>query len=121
MGKSILIIDDDREDQDLIKVALEKAGFNQIHCSISGEEGLKDAWETRPDLIIVDTRLTGMSGFEVCQKIKAEKEISAKVIIITGAVDAVDAVKAREMGADDYCAKTSDYAPLVETVEKWLN
>jgi len=71
--------------------------------------------------VITDTKLPGIDGFEVCKQIKEAKLTqNPKVIIITGSMDAVDAVKARKLGADDYCAKTNDFAPLLKAVKQIL-
>ena len=62
-----------------------------------------------------------MDGFEVCRQIKESLAPNApKIIVMTGTIDAVDAVKARKMGADDYCVKTADGIPLMKAVENLL-
>ncbi len=121
MGKRILIIEDTESDLILIKHHLGRAGYNQIMTSSNAGEGIKKAMEEKPDLIISDTLLPDSNGFEVCLKIKeAFNQAGAKVIIMTGSADAVDAVKARRVGADDYCAKSSDCAMLLEAVKKLI-
>ncbi len=118
MNKKILIIDDNEQDRKIMKRLLGKAGFREIIMAENGEEGIKKAEQDKPDLVIIDTLLPGIDGFEVCGKIrKAQGPITPKIIIMTGFVDAVDAVKARQMGADDYTVKTSDYSSLVESVQ----
>jgi DNA-binding response OmpR family regulator len=71
----------------------------------------------KPDLVITDTMMPGIDGFETCRQIRAthDKE-EMKIIVTTGAIDAVDAVKARKAGADDYCVKTSDPTQLIAAV-----
>jgi len=119
MGKKILVIDDNEQDRMIIKRFLKKAGYEDITTAESGEEGIEKAAKESPDLVITDTMLPGLNGFEVCQKIReAHGTDTPKIIIMTGMIDAVDAVKARKMGADDYCVKTADFAPMIEAVKK---
>jgi len=120
MSKRILIIDDDEEDREIITFSLNENGIKDIIYASTGEEGIQLAKEHKPDVILLDTQLPGMNGFETCQKIKYKENIETKVIILTGVVDVVDAGKAREMGADDYCVKTSDYEPMLEKIKKYI-
>jgi len=119
MGKKILIIDDNDQDRKIIKRFLSKAGYDEIFIVETGEDGLKKAESEKPELVIIDTILPGIDGFEVCRQIRETQSPSyPKIIIITGSIDAVDAVKARKSGADDYCAKTSDCSSLLEAVKQ---
>jgi DNA-binding response OmpR family regulator len=119
MDKKILIIDDNAQDRMIIKRFLNKAGYEEILMSESGEEGLKIAESEKPDLAIIDTMLPGMNGFDVCSRIReTQGQAVPKIIIMTGMIDAVDAVKAKRVGADDYCVKTSDGSSLIEAVKK---
>jgi DNA-binding response OmpR family regulator len=121
MANKILIIDDSEQDRKIIKRFLNKAGYEDILTAETGEEGIGKALSERPDLIILDTMLPGSSGFEICRLIReSQGSNNPKIIIVTGTIDAVDAVKARKMGASDYCVKTSDCAPLIETVKSLL-
>lgn len=121
MAKKILIIDDNKQDRMIMKVFLVKAGYEEVSTAESGEEGLEKAISEKPDLVVTDTMLPGIDGFEVCRRVK-ESQIPSepRVIILTGTIDAVDAVKARKMGADDYCVKTADGAHLVAAVKNLL-
>jgi len=119
MKKKILVIEDNEQDRIIIKRFLNKAGYEEISMAETGEEGLKKADSEKPDLVISDTLLPGIDGFEVCKRIReAQGATTPKIIIMTGTIDAVDAVKARKSGADDYCAKTSDFSALLEAVKK---
>ena len=118
MEKKILIIDDNEQDRKIMQRFLNKAGYEEILMAETGEEGVKKAESEKPDLVIIDTMLPGIDGFEVCRQIRGIQGSSApKIVITTGTIDAVDAVKARRMGADDYCVKTSDCLPLIEAVK----
>jgi len=119
MIKKLLLIDDNEQDKKIIKRFLNKAGYHNIVTASTGEEGVEKEKTEDPDLVITDTVLPGIDGFMVCAKIREFRGPGKpKVIVITGAIDAVDAVKARKSGADDYCAKTSDFMPLLEAIKK---
>jgi len=119
MKKKVLIIDDNDQDRKIIKRFLDKAGFKDLIFAENGEEGVKKAKSEKPDLVITDTMLPGINGFEVCRQVKAiPGPAIPKVIVVTGSVDAVDAGKARSAGADDYVVKVSDLTALVSAVEK---
>ena len=118
MGKNILIIDDNEQDRKIMTKLIKKAGYEDISTAGTAEEGLSHVISKRPDLVIVDTMLPGTDGFELCRQIR-EKQVSynPKVIIITGSIDAVDAVKAKRVGADDYCAKNTDFSVLIDAIK----
>ncbi|MFH1867416.1 MAG: response regulator [Candidatus Omnitrophota bacterium] len=115
MNKKILIIDDNEQDRKIMERFLKKAGYEDIITAETGEEGVGKAQSDSPDLAVIDTILPGINGFEVCQQIRERCGLEKpKIIVMTGSVDAIDAVKAKKAGADDYCVKTSDCAPLLE-------
>jgi len=121
MAKKILIIDDNPGDQRLMKEFIQDAGINcDISFASSGTEGIEKVKALACDLVILDTRLPDIDGFETCRGIKGQKQENIKVIVMTGIVDAVDAGKAREAGADGYCVKTSDWSNLIETVKEFI-
>lgn len=117
MGKKVLIIDDDKVDQKAIQRLLETSGGYTVFTAETGEEGVEKAETEKPDLIIIDTLLPGMSGPDACRQIKRTAS-NARIIITTGSVDAVDAYNARKAGADDYVVKAFDYSTLVEALRK---
>jgi len=121
MGKKILVIDDNEVDLLIVKRCLNQAGYNDVITAGDAVEGVNKAREEKPDLVISDTLLPGSNGFEICSQIREiYNQTTPKIIIMTGAIDAVDAVRARKVGADDYCGKTSDCAPLLEAVKKLI-
>jgi len=118
MSKKILIIDDTESDRKIVQRYLNKAGFDNIIIAVTGEEGVAKAASEKPDLVITDTNMPGIDGFETCRQIReGGTKDSPKIIVTTGAIDAVDAVKARKSGADDYCVKTSDLAQVMTAVK----
>lgn len=115
MDTKILVIDDNEQDQKIILRYLQKSGYRIVVTADSGEKGLEQAGKESPELILLDTLLPGIDGFETCRRLK-EYRAGFKIIMMTGRVDAVDADKASRMGADDYCVKTSDCAAILEAV-----
>ena len=116
MAGKILIIDDTEIIRAMLRDLLEEQGY-QVLTASTGEEGIDQAKEHRPDVILIDTKMPGIDGFETCRRIKQVEGIETKVVVMTADIDAVDTVKARQMGADDYCVKTKDFVPLLETVK----
>lgn len=122
MGKKILVIDDNKDDMLIIKRYLKEAGYESVITAEDGSEGVKKAREEKPDLVITDTILPDTNGFEICRQIReSEGKDKPKIIVITGSIDAVDAVKAKKAGADDYFAKSSNFSPLVEAVKNIIS
>lgn len=118
MGKKILIIDDTESDRKIVKRYLNKAGYDDVLMAESGERGVALAASEMPDLVITDTNMPGIDGFETCRQIReTHGKETPKIIVTTGAIDAVDAIKARKLGADDYCVKTSDADQLMAAVK----
>jgi len=117
MPKKILIIEDRSTMFAGLKDTLEKEGHHVLLAE-TGEDGVKRTKDDNPDLVIIDTLLPGIDGFEACRRIKnAVNRTSPKVIIATGDIDEVDVEKALEAGASDFCAKTSDSSHLITAVK----
>lgn len=120
MGKKILVIDDSPMARRMLMEDLVKQGYDVVTAD-DGAQGVKKAREETPDLVITDTVMPGIDGFEVCRQIKNRKDcVPPKVMIVTGTMDAVDAGKARKAGADHYSVKTSDFTLIKEIVKKLI-
>jgi DNA-binding response OmpR family regulator len=120
MAKKILVIEDSPTALSLITTILENEGYKTIGAK-TGQEGVEKVVLEKPDLIIIDTLLPDVDGFEVCRQIRQNQATEfPKIIIMTGVVDAIDAVKARKSGADDYCVKTQDLSCLIECVKRQI-
>ena len=117
MNKTVLIIEDSPTALAMIKEIMEGEGYNTVTAD-NGEQGVSEAEKVLPHVIIIDTKLPGIDGFETCRRIKEEHlSSSPKIVITTGSVDAIDASKAREFGADDYVVKTADFTQLIDVVD----
>lgn len=122
MRKSkILIIDDNEKHNEVMKDLLLGSGFKKVEIALDGESGFKKCKKGKFDLVIIDTVLPGIDGFEVCRKIrKTFSKTKPRIIVMTGYVDAINAIKARELGADDYVVKNSDFSLLFKAIKKIL-
>jgi len=118
-NKRILIVDDDANERESMADLLIEHGFTVLQAA-NGEEAIATASLERPALVLLDTVMPGMDGHETCRRIKALEGEVPKVVIVTGKIDAVDAVKAREAGCDDYTAKTTAFELLLESIKKLI-
>ena len=124
MTKKILLVDDRETMRTVLGDIFEGLGYKVVKAS-TGEEALGIVDKEMPNLVLLDTELdtivpSGMIGFEVCRQIKQVKKLPIKVIIYTGTLGMVDALKARQVGADDYIIKGEDTSLLVEMAEKMM-
>jgi len=117
----VLIIDDDIDHRVMIETRVREAGGEEISFAVNGHEGVQKALEDKPDVIVVDVVLPGIDGFEVCKEIKEFHECKAKIVVMTAYIAAIDPVRAKKCGADDFCAKTGDLMPLKTAVENLLH
>ena len=103
--KSILIVEDDEDIQQLVGYNLIQAGF-QVEYADSGEEALGKIKKQYPDLILLDIMLPGMDGIEVCKVLRTENETAEiPIIMLTAKGEETDIVEGFELGADDYITK----------------
>jgi DNA-binding response OmpR family regulator len=113
----ILLIDDEEQDRKALTVALERAGYRDIVCAESGERGTELARSRTPDVAILDVRLKDSNGFDICKRLRGLGNKDMKIVIITGHLDASNARKARESGANDMAEKTFDFENTIKSIE----
>ena len=113
----ILIIEDEEAIADLEKDYLELSGFEGKICN-TGDEGLQTALREEVDLIVLDLMLPGLDGFEVCKKIREEKNIP--IIMVSAKKEDIDKIRGLGMGADDYMTKPFSPSELVARVKAHL-
>jgi DNA-binding response OmpR family regulator len=101
--QKILVIDDDENLRDTIGVMLERESFVPI-LAADGKSGFEKALTMDPNLLLVDLRLPGMSGVEVCKQLRADR-VQTPIIVLSAVGDEVDKVLLLEIGADDYIVK----------------
>ena len=120
MKKKILVIEDEPHISKLVKVVLEKKGFEVIQAFV-GREGLQKAKSEKPDLIILDVMMPKMDGFEVAKILGAAKETKEiPIIMLSSAAQFKDKIKGIESGAVDYLTKPFDNKELLEKVKECL-
>ncbi len=120
MANKVLIIESSKTDAGIIRDLLEKEDIS-VNVATSGEEGLKKALDTDPDLILLDLDLPGISGFDVCSRIKAEPRLSTTPVVVLSAHDDLeDITKAFSLGADDYIIKLLRPEFLVKKIKFYL-
>ena len=117
-GPRILVIDDDESLRDTIAVMLERENFIPIVAS-DGKSGLDKALTLNPHLLLVDLRLPGMSGVEVCKQLRADR-IQTPIIVLSAIGDEVDKVLLLEIGADDYIVKPFGTRELLARIRALL-
>src|SRR5450755_2557014 len=100
---TILFIDDDESLRATIGIMLEQEGFSPILVA-DGKAGFERALSVKPDLMIVDLRLPGMSGIEICKQLRAAS-FKTPIIVLSAVGEEVDKVLLLEIGADDYVVK----------------
>lgn len=110
----ILIIEDEEAIADLEKDYLELSGF-EVEIQNNGDVGLKEALSKDFDLIILDLMLPGMDGFEVCKRIRDEKNVP--ILMVSAKKDDIDKIRGLGMGADDYMTKPFSPSELVARVK----
>jgi DNA-binding response OmpR family regulator len=101
--QTILVIDDDESLRDTIGVMLEQEGFRAVLVA-DGRNGFEKSMLLKPDLILVDLRLPGMSGVEICKQLRAAHVVTP-IIVLSALGDEIDKVLLLEIGADDYLVK----------------
>lgn len=119
-NKSILIIEDEPDIQEMIAFNLQQDGYH-VTSSMSGEEGLQLIIRNQPDLVLLDLMLPGIDGLEVCKKVRSNTELNnVNIIMLTAKGEEADIVTGLEMGADDYMTKPFSPRILLARVKSVL-
>lgn len=116
--QKILVIDDDAELRETVSILLESEGFVPIQA-VDGQSGLVQAMSLKPTLMLVDLRLPGLSGIELCKQVRANR-LTIPIIILSAVRDEVDKVLLLEIGADDYVAKPFGVRELLARIQAVL-
>lgn len=109
----ILVVEDERDIAALVGYHLTKEGY-RVRTAASGSEALEELTRSRPDLIVLDLMLPGLSGFDLLNEMRGRPELSdTPVIVLTARRDEIDRIKGLELGADDYVTKPFSPQELV--------
>lgn len=118
-GKSILIVEDDTKIRQLIRIYLEKEGY-EVSEAADGEEAKRQFRKVDPCFVIMDLMLPIESGEQVCQWIRGENKSDIPIIMLTAKVAEQERIEGLKMGADDYITKPFSPRELVVRVETVL-
>jgi DNA-binding response OmpR family regulator len=115
--KKILVVEDERDILNLVKLYLEKEGYRVI-TAVTGVEALQHMKTEHVDLVLLDLMLAEMDGLEVCKRIRADPDTSSlPIIMLTAKAEESDTVIGLELGADDYVTKPFSPKALVARVK----
>jgi DNA-binding response OmpR family regulator len=101
--QKVLIVDDDPQTRETLSALLEQERFIPMEAA-DGRTGLDKALSARPNVVLIDVRLPGLNGIEICKQLR-DKRFTKPIIVLSAAADEVDKVLLLEMGADDYMVK----------------
>lgn len=118
MENRILLIEDDPDITELVRINLEDAGY-RLDSAADGEKGLETALAQEIDLVILDLQLPRMDGLEVCRQLQQRKR-HLPILMLTSRSEEVDRVLGLELGADDYLTKPFSIRELVARVRAIL-
>ncbi len=117
-GKKVLCADDDLEILNLVTRHVRAMGASVVEAS-DGEDALRVARDERPDLIILDVMMPGMSGWEVCRAIREDSSFaSVGVLMLTGIGERLNEMTSPLYGADDFLDKPFDFADLEDKLRE---
>ena len=113
MPKKILIVEDEANIRELLRLYLEREGYAVIEAE-NGVEGIKQWKSEKPDMILLDVMMPVMDGWAVCKEIRAESDVP--IIMLTAKGETADRVSGLEMGADDYIVKPLEMPEVIARV-----
>ncbi len=119
--RTVLVADDEPTIRTLVAAILDQADIRTLEAA-DGEQTLEMVHRCRPDLILLDILMPGINGIDVCQRIRAEKDIAGTpVIMLTACGQESDRERGQRAGADGFIIKPFSPATLLEMVEKALS
>ena len=113
MPKKILIVEDEANIRELLRLYLEREGYAVIEAE-NGVEGIKLWKSEKPDMLLLDVMMPVMDGWTVCKEIRAESDVP--IIMLTAKGETADRVSGLEMGADDYIVKPLEMPEVIARV-----
>ncbi len=113
MGKKILIVEDEANIRELMRLYLEREGYAVVEAE-NGVEGVKLFKTEKPDMILLDLMMPVMDGWTVCKEIRETSDVP--IIMITAKGETADRVSGLEMGADDYIVKPLEMPEVIARV-----
>ena len=117
MSQKVLVVEDDNNIAELLRLYLQKDGFEVSHAA-DGGKAVEMAREIQPDLVLLDIMLPVMDGWQVCRELR--KTMKMPIIMLTAKGETEDKVSGLEMGADDYIVKPFEVKELLARVHAVL-
>jgi DNA-binding response OmpR family regulator len=120
MSKKVLVVDDDIKTVEVVSLYLKHDGY-RVLAAHEGNEALRLARESNPDLIVLDIMLPGRDGMDICRALRAESDVP--IIMLTARTEEEDKLKGLDLGADDYIVKpfsTRELAARIRAVLRRL-
>jgi len=117
--KKILVVEDEKDLAEAMKLRLEVNGY-KVEVAYDGEEGLKMAVSCKPDLILLDVMLPKKSGLELLRELKRpdSKIKNTPIVILSGLKDTTNLLEAEKFGATDYLTKPYDSEDLLKAIKE---
>ena len=113
---TILIVDDQLSARETLNAALVGEGYNLVFAE-NGQEGLTEAADLLPDLIIFDIMMPGMDGFEVCERLRTHDLLGEVPVIMLTSLDDFETVKnAYDCHADYYATKSTEFTKILRNI-----
>ena len=120
MAKNVLVIDDEADIGEMIKIRLEANGYRVV-LAYDGLDGIEKAKKEVPDIILLDILMPQMDGFEVCQRLRVIPKMgNVPIIMLTAIKTEATLERAREAGSQDYLVKPFDGQELAQRVRFYL-
>ena len=117
-AQQVLVIEDEANILLSLRFVLEQAGY-EVRTAASGREGLAELQRQRPDLLILDLMLPDVSGYELCQQVRADQELAdIPVLVLTARAQQTERLKGIEVGATEYVTKPFRVSDLLGRVAR---
>ena len=120
MGHKVFIVEDEPDLRDTLKYNLENEGFS-VEAFSNGEDFLSSVDKNKPNLVILDLMLPGLSGLDVCRKLRSNDNYDGiGIVMLTAKSEEIDRIVGFELGADDYVTKPFSVRELILRVKVLL-
>lgn len=120
MQKNILLVDDEQDLVDMIKMRLESVGY-KVTAAYDGQDALEKTKKEKPDLIILDIMLPKIDGYKVCRMLKFDEEYKKiPILMFTARAQESDKELGEQVGADSYLTKPFEPEVLLKKIEQLL-
>lgn len=121
MSKRVLIVDDEPNIVTALEFLLEKRGY-EVKVAANGEAAIAEVASFKPDLVLLDVMMPKVSGYEVCQRMRANPQWQGiKIVMLSAKGREVEVSKGMSLGADLYVTKPFSSAELVATIDRLVS